>query len=123
MVRTWVMTMCLLAAGCRTARVPIAANTPKPAVGTYVDLEPGWRLRVITPLVAGGGYALKTAPAQEQGNTITLKTGADFLGSETATSVRANQVGGVRQQTCEMRYVTLGIGRDESDRAQRSPVE
>ena len=76
--------MCCLTIGCRTARVPTAANTPKPAVGTYVDLEPGWRLRVITPLVAGGGYVLKTAPAQEQGNTITLKTGSDFLGYETA---------------------------------------
>ena len=57
MVRTSVMTMSLLAAGCRTARLPTVAATPKPAVGTFIDLEPGWRLRVITPLAAVGGYA------------------------------------------------------------------
>ena len=61
-----------------------AATTPKPAVGTFIDLEPGWRLRVITPLVAGGGYVLKTASAEQQGNTIRLKTSQDFLGYETA---------------------------------------
>lgn len=84
MLRTLSIALCLATLACRTARLPTVAATPKPAVGTFIDLEPGWRLRVITPLVAGVGYVLKTAPVEEQGNTITLKTGADFLGYETA---------------------------------------
>ncbi len=82
MLRIVTITLCLAALACRSARLPTAASTPKPPVGTYVDLEPGWRLRVITPLVARGGYVLKTALVEQQGNTVTLKAGADFLGYE-----------------------------------------
>ena len=76
--------VCVLTVACGNTKVPVAATTPKPPAGTYIDLEPSWRLRVITPLVAGGGYVVKTVPAQEQGNTIKFKTGQDFLGYETA---------------------------------------
>ncbi len=84
MIRTLLFTLCFATLACRTARVPTAATAPKPTVGTFIDLEPGWRLRVITPLVAGGGYVVKTASAEERGNSIALKTGRDFLGYETA---------------------------------------
>ncbi|MGA2182611.1 MAG: hypothetical protein ABSH47_06235 [Bryobacteraceae bacterium] len=64
----------------RTAHV--AANRA-PAVGPryYIDLEPGWRVRVVTPILKGGGYRVRTAG--EPGAT-TLKAGADFLGYEIA---------------------------------------
>ncbi len=88
MIRTLAIILCLSSLACRTTRVPaaakVAAKAPKPLAGAFVDLEPGWRLRVITPLIAGGGYVVKTAPAAEQGNTITMRAGQDFLGYETA---------------------------------------
>jgi hypothetical protein len=68
--------------GCasRTARIP--AN-PAPAAGPryYVDLEPGWRLRVVTPILKSGGYKPKL---EGEPGATTLKTGADFLGYEIA---------------------------------------
>ena len=73
----------LLLASCapRTVQTPAA---PKPLAGTYLDLEYGWRLRVITPLLKGGGFQMKTESVQEQGNTLTLKAAPDFEGYETA---------------------------------------
>jgi hypothetical protein len=48
-----------------------------------VDLEPGWRIRVITPLIAGGGYKPKLKQMQ-QDNPLALELGEDFLGYETS---------------------------------------
>ena len=62
----------------------MASALPKPDPRISVDLEPGWRLRVITPLIAGGGYKTKFEEAQQQGNTISLQVGDDFLGFETS---------------------------------------
>lgn len=81
-MRTLILLLSLTTIGCRTARLSVAP-APKPAAGSFVDLQPGWRLRVITPLLAGGGYQVKSSQTQ-QGNTITLETGRDFLGYETA---------------------------------------
>jgi len=77
----FVLMLCGAGCGSRQATAPVA---PKPLAGTFLDLQPGWRLRVITPLIAGGGYVVKPASAQEQGKTITLRTGTEFLGYETA---------------------------------------
>ncbi len=52
----------------------------------WIDLQPGWRVRVITPVVAGGGYLVKTTPISEQA----ADGGADdrrSLGATTATIV------------------------------------
>jgi hypothetical protein len=75
--------ICLAAAGCRHGKAPATTAAPRPNPSVYVDLQPGWRLRVITPLLAGGGYQVKGRQSQE-GNTITLETRNDFLGFETA---------------------------------------
>jgi hypothetical protein len=81
-------TLCLALAsvltGCATrhARAPAAAVQP---IGpTYIDLEPGWRLRVVTPILKSGGYRLKLAGQTVDGNTIALSAGDDFLGYEVA---------------------------------------
>jgi hypothetical protein len=63
-------------------RAPAAAVQP---IGpSYIDLEPGWRLRVVTPILKSGGYRLNlTAPTADAG-TVTLHAGDDFLGYEVA---------------------------------------
>jgi len=73
-----------LLTGCaaRHARAPAAMVQP---VGpSYIDLEPGWRLRVVTPILKSGGYRLKPTGETSGGNTVTLSVGDDFLGYETA---------------------------------------
>ena len=64
----------------RSAHIP--AN-PAPPAGPryYIDLEPGWRLRVVTPILKSGGYRLKT---EGQPGPTTLTAGPDFLGYEVA---------------------------------------
>ena len=47
----------------------------------HIDLEPGWRLRVVTPILRSGGYLVEAEG--EQGGT-TLRAGSDFLGYEVA---------------------------------------
>ena len=71
--------------GC--VRKSIRSSTPAPVADTqnsYVDLQPGWRLRVIVPLTKSGSF--KVAPTQEStvGNAITFRVGDDFIGYETA---------------------------------------
>ncbi len=81
--RPAILGLTLLLVACAPRTVPTPA-TPKPLAGTYLDLEPGWRLRVITPLLKGGGFQVKTEPVQEPGNTLTLKAAPDFEGYETS---------------------------------------
>jgi len=72
-------------AGCAAHRAP-APPTPAltPANASFIDLEPGWRLRVVTPVLKSGGYRLQPAPQEVSGHTITLSAGSDFLGYELA---------------------------------------
>ena len=77
-------------AGCAAHRVP-----PKPPVlenAAYIDLQPDWRLRVVTPILKSGGYQLRASIPEASGGasipetsggTITVSA-ADFIGFETA---------------------------------------
>jgi hypothetical protein len=84
--------------GCalRTVRVP-AVNKPPGPGDDYIDLQPGWRVRVVTPLLKSGGYVPKSTSEQTADNTITISAGADLLGYETAYySVEGRGRAGVR---------------------------
>jgi hypothetical protein len=85
----------LSACGPRTVRVP-PATVARSASQDYIDLQPGWRLTVVTPILKSGGYVLHTSEQQTAGNTVTLM-GTDFAGYEVAHySVQARTGGGVR---------------------------
>jgi hypothetical protein len=81
-------------AGCAADRVP-----PKPPVlenAAYIDLQPGWRLRVVTPILKSGGYQLRTSSPETSGGSITVSA-ADFIGFETTYySVSTTPEGGMR---------------------------
>jgi hypothetical protein len=85
-------------AGC-SARHPHQAPAnaaPPPSGSGYVDLEPGWRVRVVTPILKSGKFIVDAKPAGQTGNEIVLKTGDDFIGYEIAFySVAARPGGGV----------------------------
>ena len=65
-------------AALNTAKAP--ASTPVPQPGTYVDLQPQWRLRVVTPILKSGRYVLETLGTETDGKTVTVDTGGDFPG-------------------------------------------
>ncbi|HSB16412.1 MAG TPA: hypothetical protein VLE22_18320 [Bryobacteraceae bacterium] len=84
----------------RTSGKPadLSQTVPKPTRGIdYIDLQPGWRLRVTTPLLKSGAYRLRLNEKQVDGNTVTLSAGEDFEGYETAFyAVEPRKGGGVR---------------------------
>ena len=49
---------------------------------SYVDLEPGWRVRVVTPILKSGTFKVQTEKVETSGSTVTLKTTDDFVGFE-----------------------------------------
>jgi hypothetical protein len=70
--------------GCAARRLPPPPPPPKISGPSFVDLQTGWRVQVVTPLLKSGGYLLKAAEQTEEGNTITLRVGDEFQGYETA---------------------------------------
>jgi hypothetical protein len=75
--------LCLAASGCRTGKLPATTVLPKPDPTAFVDVQPGWRLRVITPLVLYDGYKVRGTERQKS-NTISIQTDKDFVGFETS---------------------------------------
>src|SRR5690348_18422820 len=48
----------------------------------YIDIQPGWRLRVIIPILASGGYTVALEPTPGPGGALTFTTGEGFEGYE-----------------------------------------
>lgn len=94
-------------AGCTARSVPVsavpapvnpAANASADERG-FLDLQPGWRLHVITPILKSGGFVVHISKEQVRGNTIDLSSDADFVGYETSYyAVTARRGGGVSVQ-------------------------
>lgn len=74
-----VVFVCLLSACVH--RVP--RNESLPVIGrTYLDLQPGWRVRVVTPILKSGGYRPALTDTLASGGEVRLSAGEDFIGYE-----------------------------------------
>jgi len=98
---TWALCLCFLTllSGCaaKRTRVTAEASAPHADPTTYIDLEPGWRLRVVTPILKSGSFQVTSLRQETTGNTISLSAGDDFLGYETAYyAVKAGPEGGIQ---------------------------
>lgn len=67
--------------GC-SARPPRASATPAINHPDCVDLQRGWRVRVVTPLTRSGKYTVETKAVAVEGNSIEVKASDDLLGYE-----------------------------------------
>jgi hypothetical protein len=68
--------------GC-AARVP--HTEPAPIIQrSYVDLQPGWRIRTVTPVLKSGKYKPEFKETAVAGGMPELSAGDDFLGYETS---------------------------------------
>jgi hypothetical protein len=87
--------------------VPSAPSAP--AARYWIDLQPGWRVRVVTPITKSGNYVVKTQPAETpgagrehvignpSGNVVPLKAAPGFLGYEVSFyAIKRGRRGGVR---------------------------
>jgi hypothetical protein len=81
--------------GCAGRKLPVASKTsPFATSPDFIDLQAGWRLRVVTPILKSGGYVLSNqelngsapndAERRVNGNTVEIAAGSDFLGYELA---------------------------------------
>jgi hypothetical protein len=55
-----------ITSNCARPKAAIPAPPASHASSEWIDLQPGWRVRVITPVVPGGGYVVKTTPVEDQ---------------------------------------------------------
>jgi hypothetical protein len=101
--------------------VACAAHRPEPAPRifvdrSYVDLQPGWRIRVVTPVLKSGGYKVTTEEVKGSDGTVQLRTGADFVGYEVDYySVEAARAGGV-----VIRFVSAELRTNGSKRTKKA---
>jgi hypothetical protein len=51
---------------------------------SYVDLQPGWRIRVITPILKSGKFKVQLHEIAGSNDPLAVATGDDFLGFETS---------------------------------------
>lgn len=97
---------------CARPKVAIPGGLVQTSSLKWIDLQPGWRVRVVTPILRSGGYLVKAqpVPAGKQSGTrlnvessrnttfnITLAAGPDFIGYEVSSyAVKRRRGGGVR---------------------------
>ena len=49
---------------------------------SYVDLQPGWRIKVVTPILTGGGYKVQMEAVKAANGAVQMQTSSDFVGYE-----------------------------------------
>jgi hypothetical protein len=76
--------VCAVFTGCAARHTLPVTAAVTPDTSSFIDLKPGWRLRVVTPILKSGGYRLKPAAQEVSGSTVTLSVGSEFLGYEVA---------------------------------------
>lgn len=84
---------------------------------SYIDLQPGWRLRVTTPLLKSGGYVLKdTVQSTSRDGALIIETGDDFIGYETSYYAVGRNGPGVK-----IEFKSTEVTRDGETFSQRQP--
>jgi hypothetical protein len=68
--------------GCAMRTRPVA---PPPVTDRdYIDLQPGWRVRAITPILKSGAYKPELNETTASGGSVQISVGDDFVGYETS---------------------------------------
>ncbi len=96
-------------AGCshKSVPLPLTASIPSPD-RSYMDLEPGWKLRILVPLLKSGGLPATGASQQMDGNTISLSA-ENLIGYEVSYySVAGKPSGAVRLRFTSAAITTNG---------------
>jgi hypothetical protein len=78
----------LFAAFCAATFISCHRSRPSAASYThtdrsYLDLQPGWRIKVVAPILESGGYKVRTEELQSRDGTISPRAEKGFLGYET----------------------------------------
>lgn len=128
-----IVVVAFLMAACTPREVHVPPQ-PTPARSMYwIDLQPGWRVRVVTPVIKSDGHFVEGLPVfssagpgpsgqpsggTTNGATITLKTGKNFVGYEISLyAVKPPRAGGVR-----VVFGTAAIHQGEKETVRWHPI-
>ena len=98
--------------GCSRTQVPLPAPSAAPRNQPYIDLQAGWTLRIVVPLLKSGQFRSQLLPQKTEGNTISL-VAHDFIGYVTSRYAVTGKDGEVR--------VTF-VSAEESREGKTAPV-
>jgi hypothetical protein len=99
--------------GCAARKPPQSAHASVER-RSYVDLEAGWRIRVVSPVLKSGGFKVQTEEVKSAGDEVQLRTTSDFVGYQVDYySIAARDGGGVRVRfkSTEMHNVSGKVSR------------
>ena len=63
---------------------PVNSNSATTLPPDHIDLQPGWKLEVITPVLKSGGFQVHTKAVHSNSGTVALVAGQDFIGYESS---------------------------------------
>jgi len=95
----------------------MAATPARSANNDYIDIQAGWRLTVVTPILKSGGYVLKTPDKPTDSNAFTL-AGTDFVGYEIAHY----DVKGQRGKRVRVEFNSAEVTKEGKTQVQRQPI-
>ena len=85
----------LVLAGCARNSTVSTPKAPVSDTREFVDLQPGWRLRIVAAVTKSGKYEVEFQPVSQEGNVITMRA-PDLAGYETAFwAITARPGGGI----------------------------
>lgn len=82
----------LVSCATRRAAAPVAQHDY--AAAGFVDLQPGWRLRVVTPITKSGTFNVVSSAVSKDAGGLAMKTSDDFIGYEISYYSVVSQPGG-----------------------------
>lgn len=112
-----VLALVLTSCNIRVAKTP-APGSESFSEHSYVDLQPGWRIRVVTPITKSGTFNVTTQPTLGDGSGLSLKTSEDFLGYETSYYVVNARQGG----DISIRFVQAEVNRGGKRSRRSRPI-
>lgn len=76
--------MATLCIACATPHTKVPPAPDGNAFRRYADVQPGWRIRVVTPILKSGKYKPELKEIGTTGNAVELSAGDDLVGYETS---------------------------------------
>lgn len=117
-VRFITMIAAIIFSGC-AARRSVPVMPPAPSGSSFIDLQPGWRIRVVTPILKSGKYELQSLKTtQVPGRSIALSAGDDFIGYE----ISYYAVAGSHRSALRLRFTSARAVRNGKNIAEFAPL-
>jgi hypothetical protein len=98
--------LAIVLSGCAARKAPVAPTAVDRA--DYIDLQPGWRLRVVTPVLKSGAYELAYyAVRSRNGTGVRLEFLSAEITEEGKTTAQSRPLAPLFQLPRSVKYVRL----------------